>query len=238
MRISRVLFIGFAGLLAAPALAEETGTALNGPGSARERLFKRPSDLSLSRFSRTGDSLALFADEAWRRVLEDAGLSVSDAGDRTYRVNLDSAGLEMPKRDHAALAIAGLPTRLDDVVLDMVLSLSKDPAPEALANGAVTRIDLARIELGLGPVSLSGEGQARADEDGRLQGEIGLSVENWREALALPAFAGVNAGGQLESALEGFASGDTLNVTLRLVDGSLKLGPLELARLPKALGGI
>lgn len=232
MSLLRYLLTGLVIGAAMPAAADEVSRGLPDTASSRERLFKRSSDLSLGRLSDASRTLDLIADADWRDALRDAGMEISQTQEDGLRIRMDAPELAIPGKEHAALQAAGLPVVLDDVQLDALVTRREGGPADTNAVRAITGIDLTRIRLGLGGIVLSGSGKAEADAGGLMQGDIELEVEQWRAALALPAFAGINAGGQLEAALEAFASGDTLNVTLRIVDGRVKLGPLELARLP------
>lgn len=102
-----------------------------------------------------------------------------------------------------------------------------------------TEITLKRSEITYGSVTFKLSGSATLDSQGRPTGEVTVTAENWRDAIAhardtgdLPPGLG-DALIDLLSMLATFGgSRDALDVTLGLDGGTVLLGPLPVGQVP------
>lgn len=103
-----------------------------------------------------------------------------------------------------------------------------------------TRIDLSEARAEWGALMLRLSGMLDIDAEGRPTGEIAIRAQNWPEMLAMAERAGLLPPGlrpTAESAL-GFLAGlsgrrEDLDVTLRLDQGFVFLGPLPVGEGPR-----
>lgn len=101
-------------------------------------------------------------------------------------------------------------------------------------------LDLTRAELAWGPMALRLAGDLAIDAAGRATGEVHLQARNWQEMLAVARASGrvsALALDGLEATLGLMAqfsgSPTSLDVTLTLDDGQMRLGPLPLGAAPR-----
>lgn len=165
-----------------------------------------------------------------------AGTRVDEA---TYDLALTAEGLALPSGWLAAtggalpetFSVARIAAQLA-VDAPFALGGSKDPQP--------TRINVSEAALEWGPMALRLTGDLKIDDKGRPTGEVEIQATNWQEMLDV-----VRASGQLSEGLadgieaalslvSGLSGGRrTLDVTLRLEDERLWLGPLPVGEAPQ-----
>jgi hypothetical protein len=102
------------------------------------------------------------------------------------------------------------------------------------------RIELAEARAEWGTLLLRMSGDVDVDAEGRGTGEIAIRAENWPEMLAMAERAGLisEAARRTAEGALGFLAGlsgrrEDLDVTLRLDDGFLFLGPLPVGDGPR-----
>lgn len=143
-----------------------------------------------------------------------------------------------------SLAGTGAPSSPATLRADMIAGLS---APLTLDNLMAlprpTALTLRTAEAGYGQLTLGLSGDVRFDTEGRATGEIALEARNWRDGLAAarqsgdlsPALAdGLTDLLSLVATVGG--SRDTLDVTLGIDAGTVRLGPLQIGKLPSLPG--
>jgi hypothetical protein len=239
MKYSGALALLASALLAAPVAAENAGKGLPNAHSARESMFRSADDLSLGRLTLSSEALSMVSNTEWRSFLESGGLSVSREGEsgREYRATMDSVNLDLPPAQQAKLREAGLPDRLDRAVLNAKLSFLKPVTPRGMRDSLVSQIDVDSIVLDLGNVRVDGSGKLERDKFGKMNGSLSVRVDNWREVAELPAISRALKGRDAEAMLDGITNGNVLEVDLRVRDGKLMLGPLELTSIPPIFEG-
>ncbi|MBI6628855.1 DUF2125 domain-containing protein [Pontibaca salina] len=102
-----------------------------------------------------------------------------------------------------------------------------------------TAIDLALALLDWGPLRLKATGQVTVNRDGIPQGQVTIRAENWRDMLALAQDSGAlspRSAATSEKVLSLLsslgASGDTLDLSLDLRNGTIYFGLLPLGPAP------
>jgi hypothetical protein len=114
------------------------------------------------------------------------------------------------------------------------LSAVEDARPQPV------RIDLAEARAEWGNLVLRMSGAIDVDDEGRGTGEIAVRAQNWPEMLAMAERSGLITGGARRTADRalGFLAGlsgrrEDLDVTLRLEEGFVFLGPLPVGEGPR-----
>lgn len=214
--------------------AQAAGNGLPNTAQPRGSFFKSAPQNQLDRSKFSNQALALIPDTDWQEILAEAGFEFGpiSTGSNTYRAQVQASPLALPKREHASLTQAGLPKQLDQAYLEMVLKLSKPWSANALKNGALSSIDLNRIQLVFDDMTLTGTGHLDVDKDTLMQGEITTSVTNWRRALDLVNFSSDTQRNAVASILGVLANGNTVEFTFQVKDSYLMLGPLSLTKIP------
>ncbi|MFA8384963.1 MAG: DUF2125 domain-containing protein [Pelagibaca sp.] len=133
------------------------------------------------------------------------------------------------------------PDSLASLRAELDLGLDQPLSFDALtgAPAQITNVTLHRSEITYGSVTFKVTGEATLDNEGRASGEITLSAENWREAIAAARDSGALPPAlsdgliDLLSMLSTFnGARDELDVTLGLNRGTVLLGPIPIGTLP------
>lgn len=211
-------------------------------GSTRMRasLFMKPSpDLPLDRLDAVTEGVSLRSDAGWALALGSANLSlIAGEGDQ---VQLAVRGLEIVPDQAVAAALAGtdLPPQISriDLLADVQLA-----APVTLRNAVppmVRKVNLTEANLVWGPVSAKAAGELVADPQGRAEGLITLTVDNWQTGLAAAEAAGlvperfqVALRSMLSSLADQGGDANRLSLPLTMQSGRMMLGPLPLGPAP------
>lgn len=168
------------------------------------------------------------------RIPEGASADVQNIG-----VTIDD--LDLPAELAARLGGASR-ARLDGATLDATLHLSEPVTVEALKTGRliVERIEIGRLDLDWGGMSLDGTGAFDVSSDGSLDGSLDLSVTNWRRALQMVAASGllpieqrrlVEEGADALAALTG--GEDRLTAQIAIRSDRMWLGPIPIGPAPR-----
>lgn len=124
---------------------------------------------------------------------------------------------------------------------ELELSFDQPLTTEALSGlpPSVTEMTLTRSEIRYGALIFRVTGDATFDTDGRPTGEVTLTAENWRDAIANARESGdlptALSDGLVEllSMLSTFGGAqDALDVTLGLDRGTVLIGPIPVGKLP------
>ncbi|RID92140.1 DUF2125 domain-containing protein [Gemmobacter lutimaris] len=211
-------------------------------GSTRMRasLFMEPStDLPLDRLDAMAEGVSLRSDAGWALALGSANLSlIAGEGDQ---VQLAVRGLEIVPDQAVTAALAGtdLPAQISriDLLADVQLA-----APVTLRNAVppvVRKVNLTEANLVWGPVSAKAAGELVADPQGRAEGLITLTVDNWQTGLAAAEAAGlvperfqVALRSMLSSLADQGGDANRLSLPLAMQSGRMMLGPLPLGLAP------
>jgi len=166
-----------------------------------------------------------------------------DGAAATYDVLFEAADVALPEDIARLLDPAGLlPEAIPVVRSEAVITFDRpwDLSAVEVARPQPTRIALTEARAEWGALLLRMSGTIEVDSEGRGTGEIAIRAENWPEMLAMAERAGLITEGArrtAEGAL-GFLAGlsgrrENLDVTLRLEDGFLFLGPLPVGEGPR-----
>ena len=173
-------------------------------------------------------------------ALADVNLALQniDVTPSSYRVALSIGSI-------AASSPEGVPEigpdSLASLRAEFELSLDQPLTFDALAGAAVqvTDIALTRSEISYGAVTFKVTGNATLDNAGLATGQVTLTAENWRDAIA----AARNAGDLPPALSEGLielltmlstfgGNRDALDVTLGLNRGTVLIGPIPVGQIP------
>lgn len=180
----------------------------------------------------------------WQAALRTGRLDMRrlDGAEATYAIHFEATGVTPPERVARRLDPAGvLPDAIPVVLSDAVVAFDRPWDLSAIedARPQPVRIDLAEARAEWGDLMLRMSGSLDIDPEGRGTGEVAIRAENWPEMLLMAERAGLLAPGArrtAESAL-GFLAGlsgrrEDLDVTLRMEDGFVYLGPLPAGEAP------
>jgi hypothetical protein len=181
----------------------------------------------------------------WQSHLAEGRIEmIRDEGtEATYRIRFDATDLTPPEAITRLLDPAGvLPAAIPVVMQDAVVTFDRPWDLSAIeeARPQPVRIDLTEARAEWGELMLRMSGAVEVDAAGRPTGEVAIRAENWPEMLAMAERAGVLGAATrrtAENAL-GFLAGlsgrrEDLDVTLRLEDGFMFLGPLPIGEGPR-----
>jgi hypothetical protein len=165
-----------------------------------------------------------------------AALQKVELAHTDYRIALSIDSIAVPKQ---RLSGSAIPEALGSVNADMSVSLEAPLTMDASSVPALTSATVRSADLRYGDVTLKLTGNADFDARGRATGEVTLSAEDWPQALQTARDRGdlpeeVARGLQDILSLLATISGaeDTLDVTLRLDKGTIRIGPLPVGELP------
>jgi hypothetical protein len=161
----------------------------------------------------------------------------------TYAIRFEATDLTPPADvarllDPAGLLPEAIPVVLSDavVVFDRPWDLSaiEDARPQPM------RIELSEARAEWGDLMLRMSGALDVDAEGRATGEVAIRAQNWPAMLDMAERSGLLPGGMRRSVENGlgFLAGlsgrrEDLDVTLRLDDGFMFLGPLPIGEGPR-----
>lgn len=159
-----------------------------------------------------------------------------------YRIALSANAAASGKQQGSSTAIA--PQSLQALQGDVTVTLDRPLTVEALTTKRpkLTKIDLQQAEYRYGHLLLKLAGSMDVDDLGRLDGELNLRAENWRDLVKAARDAGhipETLAETLEQSL-GLVAGlsgrkDTLDLPLRLREGAIWLGPIPLGDAPRLI---
>lgn len=161
----------------------------------------------------------------------------------TYSIVFEATDLTPPADLARLIDPAGvLPGAIPVVLSDAVITFDKpwDLSALEVARPQPVRIALAEARAEWGDLMLRLSGAVDVDDQGRGTGEVTIRAQNWPAMLDMAERGGVLGNGarqSVETAL-GFLAGLTgrredLDVTLRLSDGFMFLGPLPIGEGPR-----
>ncbi|MDJ0640076.1 MAG: DUF2125 domain-containing protein [Paracoccaceae bacterium] len=210
---------------------------------ARASLFLKPETaLGLNSARLTVTQLGLTSTLGWRASLDDGQFAVESvpAAENTYRVGVNVDQLRPADATRRTLDPAGvLPEVIDNMHLDAILAFDRPWDRFAIEERRPqpTRIDLTNLSAEWGTVTFRAAGEVDVDAEGYPNGEITVRAVEWRKLVAMAVSSGVlpvEAAGPLERALELMTSGrDTLDATLGLRGGMVRLGVIPIAPAPR-----
>ncbi|SHH49657.1 DUF2125 domain-containing protein [Marivita hallyeonensis] len=156
----------------------------------------------------------------------------------SYRLFLSSDGLAMSRPDLiAGIAPESLATLRADMGFDLSDALTVQNFAEDLPQ--LTQLSIRTAQVDYGALTLQLAGDADLDSQGRATGELRVEAQNWRESLRMAEAEGHLPEGvadglvdllSLVASLNG--NSETLDVTLGLDRGAVRLGPLPVGELP------
>ena len=153
-----------------------------------------------------------------------ANFDAVEAGVPVYRLSVSARDGREAERE---IALRG------EVTFDRVPSLSGGPA-------RIEAIEIGRMDYSLPEASVALSGDLDVDELGRLSGDVDVEAQDWQvlleDAVAegrVPEEWATTARGALGLVASMRGSADTLDVTLRLEDGRIFLGPIPVGTAPR-----
>lgn len=191
------------------------------------------------------EALVLASSLGWEAGLATGRLDMlrQDGAAATYAIHFEATGVTPPEDVARLLDPAGvLPEAIPVVLSDAVVTFDRPWDLTAIedARPQPVGIDLTEARAEWGTLMLRMSGRVDVDPEGRGTGDISIRAENWPEMLAMAERGGLLAPGArrtAENAL-GFLAGlsgrrEDLDVTLRLDDGFVYLGPLPVGEGPR-----
>ena len=219
-------------------------------GSAANRLeltVKPLPSMPLDRTALSLDRLALEAAE-WSAGAARLDASIAerdpDGGPaNSYNVALEAEEVELPRPLLRMLdPTGGLDPRLERLEIDGHAALDHTLDRDFVEAGELSArtVVLRRGVLRWGEMALEARGRIDADAEGLAEGEVALTLRNWRRMLRVAEESGA-IGRELARGIEGalglaslFGSDrDTLDVTLAFEDGRVWLGPVPVGDAPR-----
>jgi len=181
----------------------------------------------------------------WQSALAKGQIDVirQDSAAARYAIVFDATDLVPATEITRLVDPAGiLPEAIPTVRAEAVMDFDRpwDIGAIETARPQPTRIDLTEARAEWGALMLRLSGAVDIDAEGRPTGEVAIRAQNWPEMLAMAERAGLLPAGMrqaAESAL-GFLAGlsgrrEDLDVTLRLDQGFVFLGPLPIGEGPR-----
>lgn len=210
--------------------------------NARASLFFQPRpSLPVDRVRLVVEDIALSSSQGWRAAAAEGRFAASrqPASTDSYRFGADIRALEPAG---PVLALLDPRRRLPDTIetfrLDATLGFTGPWDRYALESGPpqVTRIDLADLSAVWGDVSVRLSGELTVDDTGRPEGRVTIRAVQWQTILDMVIAAGLvpeAARQNAENALTAMSrQSDTVEASLDIEDGQIRLGPVPLARVP------
>lgn len=203
------------------------------PGTALG-LYRLRADGQGVRLSSTG-GWTLAATKVIAATEEDPSLA------NTHRIGLTVEEIAPDPGFVRALADPGLPAIIPRLHLDAYATLT---APidrfAGQSHPRLSGLDLKDLSLIWGPLTVKAAGKLVPDASGRAEGEIALTITDWRRAMkVIVAMGGLtqDQADVLSRGLETLANAgpdpDVLNLPLRAAGGRMTLGPLPLGPAPQ-----
>jgi len=162
----------------------------------------------------------------------------------TYGLDLDAAGVRLPKKLLRKLDPTGvLPADVDRLEIRSDSTLTRQLDRHTLETGdfATRTIVMKKTELRWGKMRLSAQGRIDADAKGFAEGSVTLVLREWRKMVDIARRSGVisrDVARAIKRAIEfknALFSSDDVRVTLSFGDGKVRIGPLPIADAPRML---
>jgi hypothetical protein len=215
-------------------------------GELASALDLRPAaNLALDASQTRMRDLAIDSSLGWRSHLAEGRIEMirEDGATARYAIGFRATDLSPPQEIADLLDPAGLlPEAIPVVLSDAVVTFDRpwDLSSIEVARPQPTRIDLSEARAEWGDLMLRMSGALDVDAEGRATGEIAIRAQNWPAMLDMAERTGLLGQG-LRSSVEtglGFLAGlsgrrEDLDVTLRLDDGFMFLGPLPIGEGPR-----
>lgn len=207
--------------------------------------FEPNTRLALARSTLEAKAVTLHGDTGWTAGIDHAIVATRPAATGTrfaHDLSIEAGGLSLPDLIEANVTGGALPRTIDSVSVDATIGFDRPwDRPAVEAGGALLQaIDIRHATLAWGDLRLEAEGRLVADRDGRAEGRLHLKARNWTKMLEIAeqsgalepgAAAAARAGLGLMSAFGG--SRDTLDVSLDLGEGRMRIGPVPLGAAPR-----
>ncbi len=201
--------------------------------------------LSLDMLTAEVGAAVLTSNFGWDLALDSGLLALREKGPQafSYDAYINADGVALPSNLIALFDPTNAhPAKITTVVLDTTLTLDRGLDRHSLAEierdpPLLTAVELNKLTVNWGEMSLTGDGQFVIGTDGRPEGEITIRASEWRAMIDLLRSAELIQPGLLTMA-EGFAtslSGGATQLELPITfrDGIMLLGPLPVGPAPK-----
>jgi hypothetical protein len=199
--------------------------------------------LGLNRIRVTGQGVALTSTAGWTLAAAKVLAATEDDPSlaNTHRLGLTVEEVSPDPAFVQALADPGLPAVIPRLHLDAYATLT---APIDRFAGEthprLSGLDLRDLSLDWGPLTVRASGKLLPDATGRAEGEIALTITDWRRAMKVIVAMGALTQDQanvLSNGLETLAKAgpdpDVLNLPLKAGNGRMSLGPFPLGPAPR-----
>ncbi|MFX0542486.1 DUF2125 domain-containing protein [Roseovarius sp. S4756] len=202
--------------------------------------------LALRRATLTGEALSLAPHAgAEGEALSVAALRLAaeriedGSADARYHLGLAATDMAPPAALMAQLEGSNsVPRVIDSVAADITVDFTApwDRFAIERARPQPTRIEIARLAVTWGAMSLEASGALDVDARGLPEGDITLKARGWQDALEIARSTGAltpDMADTAQAALSMMAGGDSaLDIPLRLGEGRVWLGPVPIAPAP------
>ncbi|MEZ5911816.1 MAG: DUF2125 domain-containing protein [Paracoccaceae bacterium] len=169
--------------------------------------------------------------------------SEADASGTTQHLGLNLTGLAPDSRLMALFDPAlAVPAVIEEIRIDALAELSRPIDRHALSGPppSVNALDLTEARLSWGSVRIRASGRLEPDEAGYATGDIAVTVDDWRKALAVAQALGMIAPEVLPTWENAFAmlsaqseDPDTVALPLSFGGGMVRFGLLPLGPAPR-----
>lgn len=184
--------------------------------------------LAFDNLTAEGETLQFVSDQGWTLTLDKllAAARLQSENPRAYDVYLKLDEVTLP-------AEVGI---ISNILADADVRL-QDPLDRTTQDVIVEQIVVNAVRIEWANVVLTGQGQLDVGADGLPEGQIGLRIENWRDAVPRLVDAGLIDADFAQTALGMgglLAAGqDTMVLPLKYENGFGMLGPLPLGPAPR-----
>lgn len=223
-------------------IGDQTIAVSSGDFSA-SAVFGLSADLPLDHAQTVGEAVTLVSDAGWGLATDEFRAAVRESGgEDRYRIGIEILGPVLSGLPAEVVTAGGaLPARGERFHLDATLGLDRPLDRFAAATGVRLRAaEVSALALDWGPAGLSAQGAIAISPEGVPEGQIDLSLRNWRAVLRLAGALGLvrpESVPAVERALDGLArmGGDpqVLRLPLVFAGGRMSLGPVPLGPAPR-----
>lgn len=199
--------------------------------------------LALNRIRANGQAIKLTSSAGWSVSAAKIAAATEDDPSlaNTHRIGLTVEEIAPDPAFVQALSDPGLPVVIPRLHLDAHVTLTAPIDRFAGENNPlVNGLDIADLSLDWGSLTVRGKGKLVSDADGLAEGEIALTITDWRRAMKVIVAMGALTQDQanvlsngLQTLADAGADPNVLILPLRASNGRLSLGPLPLGAAPR-----
>ncbi|MEM8841247.1 MAG: DUF2125 domain-containing protein [Pseudomonadota bacterium] len=195
-----------------------------------------------------GEAVAIASQAGWEAGAEALSAQLVERAPGTapansYTMTLDATGVDLPRRlldriDPADL----LSTRVEELSFAGSAALTAPLDLRTIENGEIdlTAATIRKARLSWGELAVDARGTFDVTADGYPQGEITLTLSNWRQMIVIARNSGAVEPGLIDAAEQALqfvaliaGDGDNIDVPLKLSCGKVRIGPFAIADAPR-----